>query len=311
MFIPKKILAIKFRSLGDTVLLSASLEALHKTFPQAEIQVAALSDYIPVLEHIPYIKKIRPFSFHKNKIIRLKRILQLANSMKNEKFDTAVSFHASPSSAFLAFLCGAKNRSIHIHDSSRKHFFSTVHIPDQQSTKSILERDLDAIRAFGVNIKSAFAPKIILLDTEKQKAKELLNNLHLSMPLLGLGLGSSRPTKSWHLERFALLSVQWCQKTQGSVIAFLSKDEEPLSFVFLKKIEDIIQTFVTTPAERAKIRSQIHCKVGISIRSLAAILSQCSLFLGNDSGPRHIAAAVGTPTVTLFGPEHPFEWHPY
>ena len=48
-----------------------------------------------------------------------------------------------------------------------------------------------------------------------------------------------------------------------------------------------------------------------SVRALAAELSLLSVFLGNDSGPRHVALAVGTPTVTLFGPEHPFEWHPY
>jgi len=41
------------------------------------------------------------------------------------------------------------------------------------------------------------------------------------------------------------------------------------------------------------------------------MLSQLAVFAGNDSGPRHLAVAVGTPTVTLFGPEHPFEWHPY
>jgi heptosyltransferase-2 len=47
------------------------------------------------------------------------------------------------------------------------------------------------------------------------------------------------------------------------------------------------------------------------IRRLAATLSEGAVYAGNDSGPRHLAVAVGTPTVTIFGPEDPLEWHPY
>src|SRR6476619_3876425 len=49
----------------------------------------------------------------------------------------------------------------------------------------------------------------------------------------------------------------------------------------------------------------------LGLRVLAAVFTQASVVVGNDSGPKHLAIAVGTPTVTLFGPEDPFEWHPY
>src|SRR5690606_32730203 len=55
----------------------------------------------------------------------------------------------------------------------------------------------------------------------------------------------------------------------------------------------------------------IVAESGLPLRQLASVLRHCALFCGNDSGPKHIAVAVETPTVTVLGPEHPFEWHPY
>src|SRR5205814_697880 len=75
-------------------------------------------------------------------------------------------------------------------------------------------------------------------------------------------------------------------------------------------VDDLLQT-VEDPRKRSQIRSKITGAHLLTLRELAAILSEADVFLGNDSGPKHLAVAVGTPTVTLFGPEHPFEWHPY
>jgi ADP-heptose:LPS heptosyltransferase len=59
------------------------------------------------------------------------------------------------------------------------------------------------------------------------------------------------------------------------------------------------------------VRARLGLETALELRLLTAMLAQCTVFLGNDSGPRHLAVSVGVPTVTLFGPEHPFEWHPY
>jgi ADP-heptose:LPS heptosyltransferase len=59
------------------------------------------------------------------------------------------------------------------------------------------------------------------------------------------------------------------------------------------------------------LRDQIQVMPSCNVRVLAARISGLNVLLGNDSGPRHLASALGVPTVTLFGPEHPLEWHPY
>ncbi len=308
---PNKILAIKFRTLGDTVLMSASLQAIHEKFPQSEIHVAVLKEWAPLFEQLSYVKKVWTFSSHTSRAVKLARVLKLSNLLRKEKFSAAVCFHASSTSALLAYLSGIKKRSIHFHGHGDKNRFSTVLVPGKGSVKPIIERDLDAVRALGVEIRSGILPKIYLSEREKNEALHFFQELKIQSPLLGLGLGSSRPTKTWPIERFALLSVLWCQKTKGSVLVFLSDDEKKLAHSFLKTLDEMLSRHVTVLPERAWIRSQIKCQLGLPLRTLSAQLEKCSVFLGNDSGPKHLAVAVGTPTVTLFGPEHPLEWHPY
>jgi heptosyltransferase-2 len=80
---------------------------------------------------------------------------------------------------------------------------------------------------------------------------------------------------------------------------------------FLKAVDDHLMLAVPDTAQRAIVRARITADHRLPLRKLAALISQASVFVGNDSGPRHIAVALETPSVTLFGPEHPFEWHPY
>jgi heptosyltransferase-2 len=113
---------------------------------------------------------------------------------------------------------------------------------------------------------------------------------------LGIALGASRPTKSWPIERFVEAAKLWKEKTSGGVVVFTGPGEKALADEF-----------------KAKLGSTegVLFEDNMSVRELAAKLSRLSVFLGNDSGPKHIAVALHVPTVTVFGPEHPFEWHPY
>jgi heptosyltransferase-2 len=126
-----------------------------------------------------------------------------------------------------------------------------------------------------------------------------------------IGLGASRPTKRWPVDRFASLAVEWATKRQGGVLAIAGPDELTEVNAFLKAVDDHLLMAVPDATERAQVRARITSENRLPLRKLAALISQASVFVGNDSGPRHIAVAVETPSVTLFGPEHPFEWHPY
>ncbi len=294
---PRKILAIKLRALGDTVLMTAPLLELRKAFPRAEIHALVLNPWRSLLEHHPAVDKTIGYDRHSDASARAKAIARLALKLHQERYDCVVNFHASPSSSILAFSTAAKTRAIHFHGHRDKNRYSTVTVPGKGTLKPIIERDLDTVRALGITIEERALPRIFLSQTEKDDALKMLNDLQLTGPILGIGLGASRPTKTWGVERYAQLALRWCKERGGSVLAVAGPNEANTAQQFLQLT-----------------RTAGHCVQAVTqltVRECAATLASFSVFAGNDSGPRHLAVAVDTPTVTLFGPEHPFEWHPY
>ena len=310
MTAPRRILAIKLRSLGDTILMTAPLTELKAAYPQAEIDVVVSAAWAPLLEGHPAVARIFRYERHPHAASRAKAVARLALSIRRHRYDWAACFHASPSSATLAFASGAPVRSVHFHGHRDKNRYSTVQIAGKGSLKPIIERDMDTIRALGIQAPTGALPKVWLTDAEKEEADLRIQHLH-GEPVIGLGLGASRPTKSWPIQRFAEVAVDWCARRNGRVIAVASNEESGLAAEFLAAVDREISAKTGDPAARAAIRTRISLEQGLPIRNLAALLSRLAVFVGNDSGPRHLALAVGTPTVTIFGPEDPFEWHPY
>lgn len=308
----RKILAIKLRALGDTVLMTAPLAELRQAYPGAEIHALVLKPWASILEAHPAVDHVWTYERHREPTARAKALARTAFRLRHEHFDSVVNFHASPSSAMLAFATGARTRSIHFHGHKDKNRYSTVTVPGKGTLKPVIERDMDAVRALGIHVPAGRLPKIALQPAELADARARLAKLGFAGPVLGIGLGASRPTKSWPLERFAALAIDWCRAKPGACsLAVAGPDEETEVHKFLLAIDDLLSATVPDAAERASIRSRISAENKLPVRQTTAVLGVLSAFAGNDSGPRHLAVAAGTPTVTLFGPEHPFEWHPY
>lgn len=308
---PKKILAIKLRAMGDTIIMTAALEALRRAFPNSEIHLAVTQQWAVLLENFPGIQKIWPYERRKETTARARAVARLGFQLRKENFDCVINFHASPSSSLLAFGTGAPIRSVHFHGLTDKNRYSTVDIPGKGAVKPIIERDMDAIRALGVYIPEGLLPKIYLDSSEFVRGEEYITNLNFNSPVLALGIGASRPTKMWPIERFATLAILWCQKAQGCALAFTGLGEETLAQEFLDSVDDQLKLMTSSESEAKEIKKKITSLTNLPLRHVAAVLRQCDVFVGNDSGPKHMAVAVETPTVTVIGPEHPFEWHPY
>ncbi|HUP58056.1 MAG TPA: glycosyltransferase family 9 protein [Bdellovibrionota bacterium] len=308
---PKKVLAMKLRALGDTVLMTAPVLELQRAFPDAELHVAVQSSWAPVFDRFPNLAQVWGYERHKERAARAKALARLALKLRRERFDLVVNFHASPSSATISFATGARHRSIHFHGHKDKNRYSTVRIPGKGTLKPIVERDMDAVRALGIQVPEGGVPRIFLQEAEIARASERLGLQGFTGRVLGLGLGSSRPTKCWPVDRFAEVAVRWCKDAGGSAVAFAGPGERERGLEFLKGIDEALRAHVPDVRERAVIRARIGLETSLDLRFLTAMLGRCAVVLGNDSGPRHLAVAAGVPTVTLFGPEHPFEWHPY
>lgn len=291
--------------------MTAPVLELIRAFPQSEIHLAVPSGYESLFQNFLGIRRIWPIASPRNCVAQWFSKTSIAYALRKENYHCVINFHASTTSSCLARATGAKCRSIHFHGHHDADRFSTVTIPGKGMVKPIIERDMDAVRALGVHIPAGRLPQIFLQPSELTQSQDWTNQLGLPTPLLGLGLGSSRPTKSWPIERYASLAVDWCRQEKGGAIAVAGSNEEELIHHFLHAVDDHLRISVPNTTERARIRRSIAATHQLHLRQLAALLSHCAVFAGNDSGPRHIAVAVNTPTVTLFGPEHPYEWHPY
>jgi ADP-heptose:LPS heptosyltransferase len=310
----RRILAIKLRALGDSVLLTAPLSELKKAYPEAALDVlvpeawASLFDYTPGIQRVWKMKKTSGLS---GKVFQFG---SLGSQLRSQNYDLVLNFHASPSSAFLARLTGAQRRAIHFHGHSDENLYSTVSIPGKGQIKPIIERDMDTLRALGLSIPLGQMPQFRLTPSEILSAQNwIAESGQTGSSLLGISLGASRPTKSWPLAHFAQLALLWCQKHPHprGVLTLVGPGERHLLKRFLLELDELLAAQVPNLSERSRIRAQVLSWEAPPLRKLAALLSQVAVLAGNDSGPKHLAIAVGTPTVTLFGPENPLEWHPY
>jgi ADP-heptose:LPS heptosyltransferase len=292
----ERILVIKLRALGDTILTTAALGELRKAYPQARITCLAPEIWASALHHHPAVDELWSFDTRLKGWKKLWASLKTLIQIRRNKFDLVLGLHVGGTAEFFCRWSGAPLRLAHNHDLLRPNRVSDRPIPNKGKVQPIIQRDLDVLRALGVQPTAEAKPTLALTHDERAWATRELEKLQAPGPYLALGLGASRSTKIWPADFFAELATRWCKETGGSALCFYGPNE----VLMFQAIKD----------RAAANATQI---VGISrkVRESMALMSTCRTFFGNDSGPKHMAAALKIPTVTIFGPEHPLEWHPY
>lgn len=269
-----KILAIKARRLGDTVLWTSALEALSSLKPE-RLDIA----YSKFYEEL-FLNDTR---FHHQYLLSpsLKENARFRKDWSKAQYDYVLNFHASPSTSLLSSLSCAKEKVIHYHDRGGKTATGSLPIPNLGQPMSAIERDLNVVRAMGW---SGLSPqtKILFHSPSPVVKKRII-----------FGLGASRPAKQYSLEYF--LRAARLLKDNYEVIFNYDSENIFKDNLFLKKELGNYGTFS-------------HTK---SLKELMQLLVTCELYVGPDSGVKHLAIALGTKTLTLFGPESIGEWHGY
>lgn len=275
-----KILALKWRQLGDTVLWTAVLEALRSHYPCAEIDIAFPEKYDEIFEND---------SRWRNRYGLKDGIwenLRLANKLRSEHYDLVLNFHASSRSLIFCLWLGAKEKIIHHHSRSPRRFFSDRSVVDLGRVLAADERDLNVIRTLGWR-GTVPETHVFLVPHLKEQAMDSLEKLGwLREPLVILGIGASRPSKAWGMEKFAALSVLLQKRARVGVVYDPTEITPPTGF-------PAGSLFLPTP----------------KLTPLMGYLALASCYVGSDSGVKHLACALGIPTLTLFGPESLGEWH--
>ncbi|MGD8787606.1 MAG: glycosyltransferase family 9 protein [Phycisphaerales bacterium] len=296
----KNILIIKPSSLGDIVLALPALTVLRKSFPEAKISWLIRPDFAALLEHHPHLDEIIPFDrrylgkawFHPGALACL---FSLIKKLRKSRFDAVIDFQGLFRTASLAWLSGCKKRYGIAHAREFAHLFYTHKIHQTEDCIHLVDYYLKIIQTAGA---SKLDVEFVL--PEHQEAIETVSKLLTTHEIqfedyAVLVPGSAHEDKRWPIERFANLAEKISSEFGLSIVAVGGASEDGLV--------ERLQNIANVPIENF---------AGItSLRELIVLLKNAGLVVSNDTGPGHIAAALGTPLVMMFSWSNPARIAPY
>jgi ADP-heptose:LPS heptosyltransferase len=284
-----RILAIRPRALGDLVLLTPALRALKRGHPDAEIEVVTDPRYVELIGWVPEVSRVWPMQRSTLAVWRL------GGELRRRHHDWVVDFFSNPRSATLTWWCGAR-RTAGFDVRGRRHAYH-VRVPrDAPGPNGGREHATMAhLRlATAVGGKPDGKPPSLELPREVLAAgARLIEASGLRSPSRAMGLvaAGTWPTKTWPASSAAVLSRLLL--AQGREVLLIAGPGEEAVTALLSRF---------APG----VRLMPPC----DIAGLAGAIAHLGAVVGTDSGPRHLAAAIGVPTFAWFGPTHPETWQP-
>lgn len=302
----QKILIVKLSSIGDVVHSLPTLKALRDTFPKAYIAWVVEEKSKDVVIGNPYLDGVIIFEkerwkkeLFKTKSVResVDEIITFARSLRDKKFDIALDLQGLLRSGLIAYFSGAKWRVGYKDSREFSHFFYNIKVPRKKEMVHAVDSYLQLARYLGAEAGSVSFP-LWVAPEDKQFAEDFLreNGWNGSDILVALNPGASIPHKRWDKDNFAQLGNMLAKKLGVKVVLFGAKSDEML-------VKEIVQ--------KISGAHPIDASGKTTIKQLAALIEKCALFIGNDTGPMHIAVAIGTPVLALFGPDNPYRTGPY
>ena len=286
----RNILIIKLRYIGDVLLATLTVRAIKAARPDVRVTMMVNRGTEDVLSGNPDIDEI--VILDKSSLAAQVRLIA---GLRRRRFDTVIDLTDGDRAAFLSWISGAPVR-IGFNDEHRwRGRFYTQVVQSARGVQHRIDRDLEAIKPMSIQAGSK-DPQLWLTPEEANSADELLDQLGVqqSQSIVILQPGARYWFKAWPPERFAELADRLTSQYGCQVLIGGSRQEGDLAQQIrqMAKSRPIIMSGRTT------------------IKQFAAIAKKSALFVGNDSGAMHIASAVGTPVVALFGPSSPVEWGP-
>ena len=286
----KNVLVRGVNWIGDSVMTLPALRALRMGLPGAKLSLLVKPWVSPVYENNPDVDEIISYTDkHRNVIGKL----SLAWMLRKRNFCGAILFQNAFDAALITFLAGIKNRFGYRRDGRGFLLTTAVPVPPNEKKVHQIYYYLNLIGKLG--IKAEYSdPYIYLGLDERLHARNLLKEI--KRPVLGINPGATYGSaKRWFPERFADIANWFIQDTSGSVVIFGGGSEIGIADEIYRNVY---------PEFRSS-DSVISMAGKTSLRDLISLISECDAFLTNDSGPLHIAYAVRTPLVALFGSTAP------
>jgi heptosyltransferase-2 len=286
------VLIIRLSSLGDIVLTTPVLRLLREHCPAARIDFLVKTEYQDVLYAHPCVDRLLLFD-------ACQPLWMTLRAMRQTRYDVVLDLHRTLRSGVLSWGLAARRRLAYGKRTLRRALLVHLGWNTLRAMTSVPELYAAPLRRLGI---LAPLPALELhVDFESQEAvqqylKQTLPE-SLACPLLAVAPGARWPTKRWPVDRFASVAQELARQHQAAVVILGDAHDAPLA-------QELYQQLA--------IRRRINSTGQLSLRHTAALLQRCRLLLCNDSGLMHMAAALGVPVVTIFGPTvQEFGFYPF
>jgi lipopolysaccharide heptosyltransferase II len=289
----KKVLVVRLRSIGDTVLATPALNALRRFLPGVRIDIL-LEDWIaPLLDGFEGVDNV--IAVERKGAGRRARV---ARRLRATNYDVVYNLHGGTTATFLTRATGARHRvgySEYRYSRLHNHLApSPVELWGREKLHSV-EQQLGLIGWTGVPVSDLDPTRLYVTNVaEASVASRLLAaGIEDGKPVALLHPAAAFDTKQWATENFARIA-EYLDERGFKTVAIVAPHEA--------QIANVIREFSSAP---------ISTFTDFSLPEVTALASRARLFVGNDSGIAHIAAAVRCPSVVIFGSSNVTHWRPW
>jgi heptosyltransferase II len=283
--------------LGDLVMATPLIADLRKKWPNARITAMCQSNVAPLLKNDPNLNEVFGYARPSGWIHR-RQHWQIVQSIKHGEYDLGILLTNSFSSAWWFWRAGVTHKIGFANNMRSWLLNKAVPFPKERKTQHLVKTYKALLEPLGIPLSNT-PPHLYISSEEMQAAQALLTNKGINLGqdiLVGINPGAAYGSaKCWLPERFVAVTQQLLKNPQVQVVYFGDPAGTPLVNDICKKIDGRV----------------INLAGKTNLRELIALINCCSIFLTNDSGPMHIAAALQVPLLALFGSTNDTTTGPY
>jgi ADP-heptose:LPS heptosyltransferase len=284
---PKRILVLNMGQLGDLVMSLPAVAAIRARFPRAQLTVmtgiaagqamelAGLADRVIAVDRVA----LRDGSTMKS----LRRIAQLVRETRRARYDMVIDLHSLSETNLLGYLSGAPLRLFANRGGRSLDLLGSIPSPPGDRERHLVDFYLDVLAPLGVAGASR-EPRLPTRPEDDETIDRLLasHGVKSDRPLVGIFPGAGNALRQWPLERFAEVGARLTRDDKAHIVLLLGPEERGLK-----------------EQARALFSEEAIVVEPSSLSELASAAARLDLLISNDTGPMHVAAAMGTPVVVI------------
>lgn len=296
----KRVLLVRLRSIGDTVLLTPCLSALKAWQPNIEIDVLVEPLSAPILSAHPLVSHLWVMANPAGQFARLRARMQMLHTLRARDYDLAFNLHGGTTATFITRLARATTTVGYA--ANRYSNLLKIQAPKpeliwQKQRIHCVEQQLGLLKWCGISVPEVPALSLSVAPSVRDQLDERLKSLGIGPRYVVIHPSAAFASKQWEAARFAQIIEYLQQRYALPVVIAVAPHEKAVAAAVQSQLKQSFRPVITLS--------------DLNLAELMALISKATLFIGNDSGPAHIAAAFQIPLAVIFGSSNSTIWHPW